>query len=73
MKTYSTTFSWKSILLSTLFIATSMVACKDNSEDFADEEATVQNAAVGDNEADDASQVSYAAEFDAKGARAERA
>jgi hypothetical protein len=73
MKTNTFNFNWKSIALSTVFIATSMVGCKDNSEDFADEEATVQNAAVGDNEADDASQVSYAAEFDAKGARAERA
>jgi len=67
------TFSWKSITLSTLFIAASMVACRDNSEDFADEEATVQNAAVGDNAADDVAQVSYAAEFDNKGARTEKA
>jgi hypothetical protein len=73
MKTTWINFSWKSIAVSTIFIAASMVACKDNSEDFADEEATVQNSAVGDNEADDVSQVSYAAEFDAKSARSERA
>ncbi len=73
MKTNWITFSWKTLAVSTLLIATSMISCKDNSEDFADEEATVQNAAIGDNESDDVSQVSYAAEFDAKGARSEKA
>lgn len=71
MKTNWITFSWKSIAVSTLFMAASMVGCKDNSEDFADEEATVQNSAIADNEADDIAQVSYAGEFDSKSGRSE--
>jgi hypothetical protein len=72
MKTNWMNFSWRKVTTVAIVITMSMVSCKDKSEDFSDEEAITENSAVGDNEADDASQVSYSAEFDAKGGRSEK-
>jgi hypothetical protein len=72
MKTNYMNFSWRKVTVAAIVITMSMVSCRDKSEDFSDEEAITENSAVGDNEADDASQVSYSAEFDAKGGRSEK-
>ncbi len=72
MKTNWINIIWRKTAFVTLLLAASMIGCKDKSEDFGDEEAIIENTAVGDNETDDASQVSYTAEFDSKGARSER-
>jgi hypothetical protein len=72
MKTNWMNFSWRKLTAVAIVMTMSMVSCKDKSEDFSDEEAITENSAVGDNEADDASQISYSAEFDAKGGRIEK-
>ncbi len=72
MKTNWINLSLRKIAVVAIVMTMSMVSCKDKSEDFSDEEAITENSAVGDNEADDASQISYSAEFDAKGGRSEK-
>lgn len=72
MKTNWINLSLRKITVAAIVMTMSMVSCKDKSEDFSDEEAITENSAVGDNEADDASQISYSAEFDAKGGRSEK-
>lgn len=72
MKTVTQTLTLKNFCLTAIFVATSMVSCKDRSEDFSDEESVIENASVGDNEADDASQISYTAEFENSAGRTER-
>jgi hypothetical protein len=72
MNTNWSILSWSKATIVALLMTISMVSCKDKSEDFADEEAIIENAAIGDNEADEASQISYSAEFDVKGGRTEK-
>jgi hypothetical protein len=72
MKTNWNILSWNKAVAVVLFVTMGMAGCKDKSEDFSDEEAIIENAAVGDNEADEASQISYSAEFDVKGGRTEK-
>jgi hypothetical protein len=63
---------WLKGAVAALVVAISLASCKDKSEDFTDEETIIENAAIGDNEADEASQVSYSVEFDVKGGRTEK-
>jgi hypothetical protein len=72
MKTNWIDFSWRKITIGAFLMAATMIGCKDRSEDFSDEEAITENSAIGDNEADDASQISYSGEFDSKTGRTEK-
>lgn len=72
MKTNWISVTWRKTALFAGLIAICMIGCKDNTEDFSDEEAITENTAIGDNEADDVSQLSYTAEFDSKSGRSER-
>lgn len=72
MKTIWNALTWKNAAFTAVIMAASMVSCKDRSEDFSDEESIMENASVGDNEADDASQISYTAEFENKSGRTEK-
>jgi hypothetical protein len=72
MNTNWINFSWRKATVAAVALSLALVSCKDKSEDFSDEEAIIENSAVGDNEADDVSQISYSAEFDVKGGRTEK-